>query len=81
MKNVKKINGFVFTFIFNLLIPIFLSAQIYTEVQNYGWGMGIDDTAPVIEDIDGDGLFDLLLGNDNGTIWHFEQYALKDLHD
>ena len=58
-------------FIFSLILP----AQIYTEVQNYGWGMGIDDAAPVIHDIDGDGLFDMLLGCDNGTIWHIEPDA------
>ena len=58
------------------IIPNLISAQIYTEVQNYGWGRGIDSAAPVIHDIDGDGLFDMLLGCDNGTIWHFEQYVL-----
>jgi hypothetical protein len=62
--------------LFLIVVPVLCPAQIYTEVQNYGWGRGIDNTTPVIEDIDGDGLFDLLLGCDNGTIWHFEQYAL-----
>ena len=68
MEHVKKNNCFIFAFIFCLFITNFLSAQSYTEVTNYGWGMGIDDTAPVLEDIDGEGLYDLLLGNDNGTI-------------
>ena len=67
---------FLKIFIVLFFMPVLSLAQIYTEVQNYGWGMGIDDTAPLIYDIDGDGLFDMLLGNDNGTIWHFEQYAL-----
>ena len=59
-----------------VLSPFFISGQIYTEVTSFGWGRGIDNVAPAIQDIDGDSLLDMLIGNDNGTIWHFEQYAL-----
>jgi hypothetical protein len=59
-----------------VLFPLFISGQVYTEVTSFGWGRGIDNVAPVIQDIDGDSLLDMLIGNDNGTIWHFEQYAL-----
>jgi len=73
----KKLENILMKFFMAALFPFVINAQIYTEVHNYGWGMGIDDAAPVIHDIDEDGVYDMLLGCDNGTIWHFEQYVLN----
>jgi hypothetical protein len=50
-----------------------LRAQTFTEVTTDGWGPGIDEPAPCVLDIDGDGLLDILLGMAEQAIWHYEQ--------
>jgi len=52
-----------------------LSAQEvnYTEVNVYGWGLAINEGAPLFYDIDEDGYIDMLVGNAAGKIWHYEQ--------
>lgn len=54
-------------------------AQSFTEVTTDGWGPGIDQPAPCILDIDGDGLVDILVGTSQQSIWHFEQSSPRSL--
>ena len=56
-----------------------LRAQTFTEVTTDGWGPGIDEPAPCILDIDGDGLLDILLGTAEQAIWHYEQASSGSL--
>lgn len=50
----------------------------YTEVNVFGWGKGMDRGAPALKDIDNDGYMDLLVGNNDGVIWHLEQSTGDD---
>jgi hypothetical protein len=58
-------------------IVVFLSThaagQTYTEIFKGQWGYGIDDSKPAVEDLDGDGLLDMILGAGDGTLHHFRQ--------
>ncbi len=45
----------------------------YTEISAGSWGGGISDSAPAVTDLDGDGLIDILVGESQGQILHYEQ--------
>ena len=68
---------------YNLYLSVFLillgsilnpiSAQNYTEVNVFGWGLATNEAAPTLADIDNDGYIDMLVGEVGGKIWHLEQ--------
>jgi PKD repeat protein/uncharacterized protein (DUF2141 family) len=55
-----------------------MRAQVYLEVTENGWGGGLSYAKPAIADIDGDGLMDMLVGDEYGKIHHFEQGVVGD---
>ena len=61
-------------FFFVLTLSL-LYAQVvsYTEVNVFGWGQAMDRGVPTFQDIDNDGYMDMLVGNNDGYIWHLEQ--------
>jgi hypothetical protein len=75
--NVKLLRKILLLFIC-YLFGANISAQHYIEVNDNGWGEGLGAAKPVICDIDGNGLNDLLVGNKNGKILHFEQGVVGD---
>ena len=62
------------------LIASFLSAQTFTEIFEGDWGQGRDDTRPSVADLDNDGLLDILVGESNGVIYHYEQVTANSLN-
>lgn len=52
-------------------------AQNYREVQDFGWGIGVNQPSPVVIDIDGNGRLDMLVGTHSGGIMRFEQTAVN----
>jgi len=58
-----------------VLISSTLFAQVvnYKEVNVFGWGQALDRGTPTFMDIDNDGYMDMLVGNNDGYIWHLEQ--------
>nr|NQU91119.1 VCBS repeat-containing protein [Bacteroidota bacterium] len=53
---------------------LMLQSQVFIEVTEYFNGIDVGfDAAPAINDIDGDGLLDLLVGQKIGGIHHYEQ--------
>ena len=77
MKSVIRQNAWPFFLRIVLYIlfadAVFAQQPNYSEVHVYGWGLALDRGAPVFYDIDDDGYMDMLTGNENGTIWHYEQ--------
>jgi len=57
------------------LIPLHAFSQTYTEIFEGEWGQGRDDTRPCIADFNNDGLLDLIVGLDDGTLHHLIQDA------
>ncbi|UCE18986.1 MAG: VCBS repeat-containing protein [Gemmatimonadota bacterium] len=53
----------------------FSHAQTFTEVTEGGWGQGINDSKPFFTDLDNDGLLDLIIGEYDGSLHHYEQDA------
>ncbi|MBN1406340.1 MAG: VCBS repeat-containing protein [Calditrichaceae bacterium] len=74
-----RINIFNTSLILKILILLIglnfysLSAQNYTEVNVFGWGQAMDRGVPTFADIDNDGYIDMLVGNNDGKMWHLEQ--------
>lgn len=61
-------------FLFSILgLFLYLSSQEFVEIVGKGWGMGISESKIAVEDIDNDGLLDFIIGEENGTLIHFEQ--------
>ena len=52
-------------------------AQTFTETFENGWGQGMDRTGPAFADIDNDGLLDLVVGDDDGTLKLYEQESVN----
>lgn len=48
-------------------------SQNFNEIASYGWGGGMTGSKPTSVDIDNDGLMDLLIGLENGTLDLYEQ--------
>ena len=45
----------------------------FTEIINDNWGQGRDHSHPVLIDLDDDELMDMLIGDETGSILHYEQ--------
>ncbi len=59
-----------------VFLAMFASAQIYTEISDELWGQGINYTKPCFADLDGDGLLDMIVGEEDGHLNHYEQNAV-----
>ncbi len=59
--------------LFIAFIPCTGLSQPYTEIFDEIWGMGENYSVPTVTDIDKDGLLDLIVGNQNGRLWHYRQ--------
>lgn len=69
----EKLIQKVIVFIILGLSSIFAQVINYTEVNVYGWGQAMDRGVATFSDIDNDGYMDMLVGNNDGYIWHLEQ--------
>ncbi|MBE0642523.1 MAG: VCBS repeat-containing protein [Bacteroidetes bacterium] len=56
---------------------IAVNAQNFREVDDYGWSRGINNAAPAIIDIDGNGLLDLIVGSENHGLGRWEQTSVN----
>ncbi|MBN2031251.1 VCBS repeat-containing protein [bacterium] len=63
----------ILTVVFILLLTSLSAAQHYTEIFEGGWGQGRIAVKPSIIDLDHDGRLDLFVGQEEGTISHYEQ--------
>ncbi len=52
-----------------------IMAQTYQELQDFGWGIGLNRPSQVIADLDGNGRLDMLVATEAGGIMRFEQSA------
>jgi len=63
-------------FILTIINP--LTAQNYTEVNVYGWGLALDQGYLTFGDIDNDSYIDMIIGSATGNLWHLEQTTGDD---
>ena len=63
----------IFLSFFTVFIYSFVLTQSYTEIKEGGWGEGRDFVRPCFTDIDNDGLYDLIIGDRDGTLEHLER--------
>lgn len=61
---------------FMLFVTSNTFAQTYTEIFEGGWGKGMNFSKPTFTDLDSDGLMDLIVGNQDGKMKHYEQDAI-----
>ena len=59
-----------------VFLTSFAAAQTFTEITEGGWGQGMAYSTPVFADPDGDGLLDLIVGEEYGNINRYEQDAV-----
>ncbi len=59
-----------------VFLAAFASAQTYTEISDDLWGQGINNTKPSFADLDNDGLLDMIVGEEDGQLKHYEQNAV-----
>ncbi len=57
--------------------PLLAGSQTFTEIFDYGWGQGLKDSKPFFIDIDQDNLLDLIIGEYDGTLNHYEQSSVN----
>lgn len=50
-----------------------LFSQNFEEITGYGFGNGLDHPVAAFNDLDGDSQMDMLIGEFNGRIYHFEE--------
>jgi len=60
-----------------VVLSLKLSAQIYEEVVDFGLGLSLDYSNPVLADLDGDGLIDMIVGNNSNKLLHMEQVEMN----
>ena len=48
-------------------------AQTYTEIFEGGWGQAINHSKAIFIDLDNDGLLDMIIGEYDGSLVHYEQ--------
>ena len=58
----------LFLMILLVLATSLASAQTYTEIFEGGYGNGINYSVPVFTDLDGDNLFDMIVGTSTGAM-------------
>ena len=68
----KPKNAFIFAAILAIMASQ-VSGQAFMEILEGGWGQGRRFIRPCITDLDADGLWDMFVGNANGTLDHFRQ--------
>ncbi|MCD4820114.1 MAG: FG-GAP-like repeat-containing protein [Candidatus Cloacimonetes bacterium] len=52
-------------------------AQTFVEISEYGWGQSMSYSKPSFVDIDNDGLLDMIVGEFDGNLYHYEQDSLS----
>jgi hypothetical protein len=60
-----------------LSFPVISIAQTFTEITEGGWGQGIKDTKAFFIDLDNDDLLDVIIGEYDGSLHHYEQNTLN----
>jgi uncharacterized protein (DUF2141 family) len=50
-------------------------AQTFTEIIEEGWGQGKANCRPVLIDLDNDGLLGMIIGDNRGILYYYEQDA------
>jgi len=63
----------LFMSIFSIFSITLLFSQNFVEISGYGFGNGLDFPVSAFIDLDGDSLMDMLVGEGNGRIFHFEE--------
>ena len=58
------------------LVSVILFTQEYIEFNEFGWGQDMSRSKPTFIDIDNDGLLDLIVGEQEGNLNHYEQSAV-----
>ena len=64
-----------FLIVILILFIYSLNAQTFIRVDDSGWFYGGGRTAPTFTDLDFDGLYDLIIGNYDGNLIHYEQQS------
>ncbi|MCD4796750.1 MAG: FG-GAP-like repeat-containing protein, partial [Candidatus Cloacimonetes bacterium] len=64
-----------FVIILFVLVSAILFAQEYNEYNEFGWGQDMSRSKPAFIDIDNDGLLDMIVGEQDGDLSHYEQSA------
>jgi hypothetical protein len=84
MKNVERVRGgtgrqsFVMV-VFLLFIVLPARGQYYQEIDDFGWSRGINFVTPVLVDLDGNGMLDLVIGSEAHGLGRWEQSAANAL--
>ena len=73
----KKVH-FISTFI--LLFASVSTAQTYTEILEHGWGNMSNTSKPAFIDLDDDNKLDLIVGEFQGALNHYEQEEMNSTH-
>ena len=68
----KKMILFSTVFVF---FNSFAGAQTFTEIIEAGWGQGKGNSRPVLIDLDNDGLLGMIIGDNRGILYYYEQDA------
>ena len=63
--------------IFALNFTILVYSQTFTEITDYGWGVGVTRPGKAIKDIDNDGLLDIILLGFYYNFIHLEQNSIN----
>jgi len=63
-----------------MLLTLKVTAQTFTEITEGGWGQGKANSRPVLIDLDNDGLLDMIIGDNRGILYYYEQDEPKSMN-